>query len=236
MQWLSRHRRIALAAICLFWTGFIFLGRVFPNVPFLFSPWSGEQNVEDMLRRQGRKTAARSDFVFVGIDQASLQLSQSSGRMLSDEEIENTRALQLMAERAYPWSRELWALLLDKMFSAGARLVMFDMIFNNPNDGDPAFRAALDKYKDRVVIGANFDFARSAGGTNAPFVLPNTMLIPEPQYQDDRVGYVNFWPDENDGKVRAARFHFTQSQWSGIQLSQDDESFTSFSARVLHKL
>src|SRR4051812_33999120 len=236
MQWLARHRRIALAAICLFWTGFIFLGRVFPNVPFLFSPWSGEQNFEDILRRQGRKTPARSDFVFVGVDQASLQLSQTTGRMLSDDEIASTRELQLMAERPYPWSRELWALFLDRMFSAGARLVMFDMIFNNPNDGDATFRSALDKYADRVVVGANFDFAQSAGGTNAPFVLPNTNLIPQPQYQDHRVGYVNFWPDETDGKVRAARFHFTSSQWSGIPVAGDDDVFSSFSARALSKL
>src|SRR3712207_7513590 len=46
---------------------------------------------------------------------------------------------------------ELWAMLLDRLFSAGARLVIFDMIFNPPNDGDAAFADALARYRDRVV-------------------------------------------------------------------------------------
>ena len=56
-----------------------------------------------------------------------------------------------MTEKPFPWSREVWALLLDRLFAAGARVVMFDMIFSPPNDGDPAFHAALDRYRDKVV-------------------------------------------------------------------------------------
>ena len=52
--------------------------------------------------------------------------------------------------------------LLDRLFGAGARLVMFDMVFNNPNDGDPAFRAALDRYRDRVIIAMNVDMQDTA--------------------------------------------------------------------------
>jgi CHASE2 domain-containing sensor protein len=52
----------------------------------------------------------------------------------------------LLTERPFPWSREVWALLLDRLFGAGARLVMVDLIFNPPNDGDRAFHAALEKY------------------------------------------------------------------------------------------
>ena len=227
MQWLARHRLIALGAICIFWTGLIFLGRAFPNVPFLFAPWTGEQNFEDLLRREGRKTPARKDFVFVGIDQASLQITTALG----PEEIAGNRALELMAQRPFPWSREVWALFLDKVFGAGARLVMFDMIFNSPNDGDAAFRAALEKYRDRVVIGANFDTAHGN-----QLILPNTDLIPAPQNQDDRVGYVNFWPDATDGKVRAIPFKISERQLIGQQPYPGDEIFVSLSARGLTKL
>jgi adenylate cyclase len=236
MQWLARHRLISLGAICLFWTVLISLGRVFPRVPFLFAPWSGEQSFEDWLRRAGRKTPERKDFVFVGLDQASLQMCQPNDRNLGVDEIAGNRPLELIAERPFPWSREVWALFLDKIFAAGARLVMFDMIFNNPNDGDGAFHAALDKYRDRVVVGSNFDIAQSRGRTNAPLTLPDTVLIPSPQYQDDRVGYVNFWSDENDGKVRSARFHFSQAQWAGLDVTSSDEAFASVSSRALVKL
>lgn len=226
MHWLGRHRLWILAAICIFWTGLILLARAFPTVPFLFSPWSGEQSFEDMLRREGRKTPARAEFVFIGIDQESLQLTA-----VDEQEIVGNRALQLMTERPFPWSREVWALFLDKVFAAGARLVMFDMIFNPPNDGDAAFHAALEKYHDRVVIGSNFD---SAHGNQ--LVLPNTTLIPAPQAQDDRVGFVNFWPDTTDGKVRAVVFKVSERQLVGQSPFPGDEIFDSLSARGLTKL
>lgn len=212
------------------------LGQLFPRVPFLLSPWSGEQGFEDMLRRQGRKTPERNDFIFIGIDEGSKQMNQPNGGPVGAEEVAGNRPLELMAQRPFPWSREIWALFMDKMFAAGARLVMFDMLFDRPNDGDPAFAAALQKYHDRVVIGANFDM-RDAGGTILPtLVVPNKTLIPGSQ--DDRVGFVNFWPD-TDGKVRAAAFRISQRQLVFDVPHSDDPAeflFVSFSARALAKL
>src|SRR5438045_9514132 len=161
MHWLGRYRLSVLASICFFWTGLIFLGHFFATAPFLSAPWRGEQGFEDLLRQEGRKTAAPRDFVFLGLDQSTLQLPP-----LAPEEIAGNRAFQLMTERPFPWSREVWAVLLDRLFGAGARLVMFDMMFNNPNDGDSAFRAALDRHHDRVVVGMNIE-------DNKQIVLPN---------------------------------------------------------------
>jgi len=70
MHWFGRARLLILTLICLFWTGLIFLGYFFPAAPFLSTPWRGEQSFEDLLRREGRKTTAPPDFVFLGIDQA----------------------------------------------------------------------------------------------------------------------------------------------------------------------
>ena len=156
MHWLGRHRLLILAAISLFWTGLVLLLHFYPDLPFLSAVWSGEKRFEDFLQREGRKTATRDDFVFLGIDQSTLQLPP-----FEPGELANNRALQLMSERPFPWSREVWALLLDRLFASGARLVMFDLIFNPPNDGDPAFHAALDRYRGKVVVGANFDSAKT---------------------------------------------------------------------------
>src|SRR5438094_6104910 len=49
---------------------------------------------------------------FIGIDQESLKLTA-----VGPEEIQNNRAFQLMTERPFPWSREIWALLLDRLRS-----------------------------------------------------------------------------------------------------------------------
>lgn len=168
MLWFSRYRRLLLAAICLFWTGGIVLVRNLPSIPFLTSVWSGVQTFEDLMQREGRKTATRPDFAFIGIDQNSLQFAPFDAAQIG-----GNRALQLMTERPFPWSREVWALLLDRLFAAGARVVMFDLVFGPPNDGDEIFRPALDRYRDKVVLGANFDMANGAQA-----VLPNEQLIP----------------------------------------------------------
>jgi adenylate cyclase len=138
-----------------------------------------------------------------------------------------------MTEKPFPWSREIWALLLDRLFEAGARLVMFDMIFSPPNDGDPAFHAALDRYHDKVVVGANFDL-QNAGKPQA--VTPNAVLIPPPQLLDDRVGFVNFWADPIDGKVRAAAYRITESELADFPSFPGEEIYQSLSARALAKI
>ncbi|PYK69443.1 MAG: hypothetical protein DME45_02175 [Verrucomicrobia bacterium] len=226
MSWLARHRRLAFAAICTFWTAVVFVGYFFPTLPFISMPWRGEQSFEDTLRREGRKTATRDDFIFLGIDQQSLQLDA-----VGPEEIAGNRAFELMTERPFPWSRELWVLLLDRLFGAGARLVLFDLMFNNPNDGDPAFRAALDRYRDRVVVAMNIDTQN-----NIQIVLPNAQLIPPPAQTDGRVGFVNYWNDEIDGKLRAARFFTSERQLAGVAPVSGDEIYTSMPARALTKL
>ena len=226
MQWFSRARLLVLTLICLFWTGLILVGHFFPTAPFVSVPWRGEQSFEDLLRREGRKTPAPKDFVFLGLDQSTLQLPP-----LTAEEVADSRAFQLMTARPFPWSREVYALLLDRLFAAGARLVIFDLLFNPPNDGDPAFHAALDRYGDKVVVSSNFDFENGAQA-----ITPNNVLIPPPQLQDDRVGFVNFWPDSIDGKTRAATYSVTDRQLVGLPPHPSEEVYESLSARALAKI
>ena len=228
MHWLGRYRLLILALICAFWTGLIFLGHFFSTTPFLSVPWRGEQSFEDLLRREGRKTATRDDFVFLGIDQSTLQLPP-----MTPEEIANSRAFQLMTERQFPWSREVWSLLLNRLFGAGTRLVVFDLIFSPPNDGDPAFHAALDRYHDKVVLGANFDMQNAAKPQE---VTPNNALIPPPQLLDDRVGFVNFWPDPIDEKIRAVSYRVTDRQLADLPPHPSEEIYESLSARALTKI
>lgn len=225
MHWLHRHRLMMLAAIAVFWTGLVALAHFFPRAPFLSVVWNGERSFSDLLRRDGRKTAAHEDFVFLGIDQQSLQLNA-----VGSDEAAGNRALELMMQKPYPWSREVWALLMDKLFDAGARLMIFDIIYSPTNEGDPAFRAALDKYRDRVVIGFNIDIQH-----HDQLVLPNESLIPPPQENDDRVGFVNFWPDL-DGLVRRAQFHESEMHLEDLPQYQDEPIYDSLEARALKKL
>src|SRR5256885_7417047 len=203
MHRVARHRLSILGGICALCVGLVLVAL---QLPFLSGLWRAEQSFQDLLERDGRKTRTHSEFVFLGIDQSTLQLPP-----FTREELAGNRAFQLMTERPFPWSREVWALLLDRLLGAGARLVIFDLLFNPPNDGDPAFHAALDRYHDRVVVGANFDMENGAQA-----ITPNDSLIPPPQLLDDRVGFVNFWPDPIDGKARAVAYRVTNRQLAGL--------------------
>ena len=226
MHWLGRHRLLVIGALCLFWTGLVLALHFAPDLPFVSAVWSSEKRFEDFLQKQGRKTPTRSDFVFLGIDQSTLQLPP-----FEPDELRKSRALQLMTAKAFPWSREVWALLLDRLFASGARLVLFDLVFNPPNDGDPAFHAALDRYRGKVVLAANFDAANAMQA-----IVPNDVLIPPPQMADPRVGYVNFFPDPLDLRTRAIPYTLTDRQLAGLPPHPSAEVFYSMAARGLAQI
>ena len=201
------------------------LTHFFPGAPFLSTIWTGERSFSDVLRREGRKTQTHQDFVFLGIDQQSLILDA-----VNPDEIAQDPALRLMAAQPYPWSREVWALLMDKLFGAGARLMIFDLVFNATTEHDAAFRAALDKYRDRVVIASNFDDQH-----DFQLVLPSATLIPSPQEDDDRVGFINYWRDL-DGVVRRARFHLSDRWLADQPEFAGEKIYTSLIGRAAAKL
>ncbi len=150
MRWLTRHRVLALALICAVCTGAIILAAMFRNVPFADSLWSNEITFRDALARKARQTPARPDIVFLGIDEASRKLDQ-----VSDEEVAASPPLTAM-RNGYPWSRDVHAALVERLCEAGARLVAFDIIFDRDRPGDGEFAAALERYRDRVVLGSKY--------------------------------------------------------------------------------
>ena len=213
-----------LATICVSCTALVMSLRFVPAVPVLSQVWGHEQALEDWLQRTGLRTSTHPELVFVAISTKSLAGPESA-------KAGKDRMLGLMAQQPFPWSREVWARLLDRLFESGARLVIFDMLFDQPREGTQIFRAALDRYRDRVVIGSNFDLEKGN-----KLVLPNADLIPPPAQHDDRVGYVNFWGDKQDGKVRAARFFTSDRQLAGQKPSPSDRLYASLVARAMEKL
>lgn len=206
MQWLNRHRRFTLALICALCTGAIISAALFQGVIFADSIWTSETNFRDALERKARRTKVHDEFVFLGIDEASKQLDQ-----VSPEEIESSPALQKMRQ-AFPWSRGVYAELVERLCGAGARLIIFDLTFDPDREGNGEFRAALDRHRDRVVIGADIETSANAetGKLGIIFVPPHQDLIPD-GFLDDRVGYVSIWPD-SDNRIRRINYAITDRQ------------------------
>src|SRR4029077_13092554 len=114
-----------LAAICVSCAALVMSLRFVPALPVLSQVWGHEQRLQDWLQRTGRRTATHPELVFVGISTKSLAGPEAA-------KAGKDRMLQLMAEHPFPWSREVWARLLDRLFESGARLVILDLLFDPP--------------------------------------------------------------------------------------------------------
>ena len=88
-----------------------------------------------------------------------------------------------------------------------------------------------------IVTATRSSSAQTSTSENgAQAVTPNDALIPPPQLLDDRVGFVNFFPDSIDGKIRAATYRVTDRQLAGLPPHPSEEVYESLSARALAKI
>jgi adenylate cyclase len=142
-------------------------------------------------------TEPSRDIVVVGLEESSMVPGN-----VGEEDRAGSEALQLM-EKPYPWSRKVYALLLDRLFAAGAKLVAMDLLFFNEKEGDAELAAALKKYQDRVVIGSRFAPTVESEIYETPI---EAILPPERQ---DIVGYTTFWYD-SDAVIRRVTYRTSQ--------------------------
>jgi len=190
----------------------------------------------DTLSRVGRTTPPNPDLVFLAIDSNSVSLEEKADLSelygFKSTDSDEAHALKLMS-KGWPWSREVYGLVLERLVLAGAKVVIFDLTFPTATEEDAAFRLALDRNKDRVVIGSNFVSATSPGFSTLHTSPPET-LVPQTVPVDDRVAFVNFWPDSDD-VVRSAQFRVTSEVVQGSAPLQNSEIFLSLAARGLTK-
>lgn len=147
------------------------------------------------------------NIVLVGLTSSSFQLDD-----LSTNEIAASPTLQLM-QQPWPWDRRVYAAILDKVMSGGAKVVMFDFVFASQTDGDDEFAQALLKYKDHVVIGEMFGDEEGTSGRTKKLTAPNPdLLLPG---TDSVVGLVNIWTDPDD-VVRQAKYLTSLEHESGL--------------------
>ncbi len=186
-----------------------------------------------MTNSTARRSEENPRIVFLAIDENTRTLDP-----VFADDVDKSPALQLM-KSGFPWNREVWANIIDRLADAGASAIIFDVVFPGPREGDEAFRAALERHRDRVVIGTNFlkDESEAVGGAvvNLPkkHVLPTDGLLP-PKGGPSWLGFVNVFPDP-DFLVRRIYYRTTLLEMSGIPAEKDSEQLYSLAARGLEK-
>lgn len=219
------RRRLTLAAICLAVTSLMLAleGRF-----ALFT--EGEVYTQDLRTRRGRLVPADPRLVFVGIDKPTYK-----GHFTPEEEA--TMPVAKLLGGGFPWTRQVWAELVDKLVKAGARLVVLDIVFAAEGLGDSLFADALKRQSNHVILGWN---ALEQSG-EFTFVFPNPSLIPsEDSRFDPRVGFVAVWAD-GDGVVRRGFYRLTMADIyervaeKKVEVGKD-QIVESLSARTLRAL
>ncbi len=172
------------------------------------------------------KPEPREDLVFLGVDEDTGAVDPAL--------LEDNPTLARMNER-FPWDRRVYAAMLERLFEAGARLVILDFVFAEASDpeADAELAEVLRKYSDRVILSAVF----------APMSTEHDgFMLMEPYYgfleavPTLEYGFVNFWPDQTDGLVRDAYYSRTLSEANGGNAIEGEYRFDSLAGAALHAL
>lgn len=111
----------------------------------------------------------------------------------------------------YPWPTNLHAKLVNNLNRAGARVIAFDVIFDNPDIYDPVndslFAESLKKHKN-VILGGELQADQTAVSELISPLFPNSTLL---NSNPNKPGLVRVFPDL-DGAVRTYNFGHTHRE------------------------
>src|SRR5262249_10814870 len=168
----------------------------------------------DGIAATGRFTHPDDRLVFLAMDNASINISDLDLDTLFENVPASSperRALSLMAA-GYPWSREVYSIVSERLLNAGARIVAFDLLLFKPTNGDEALFECMQRFPNRIFLGSNFVKERIQSGQQAwSLNLPSPTVIPDPAPDRPNIGYLNFWPDYGE-VIRRARYRATLEQ------------------------
>lgn len=201
------------------------------SVLFVLFPTSYLSEIElysqDLRLRAGRRAPIDPRLAFVTIDQPSYNQDYP------DAESRKNRAIELISQR-YPWPREIWAIAIERLIQAGAKVVALDIVFAGETEADEKLKAVLDRYRDQVVVGANFVSLESEGKSYDTLQYPPPSVIdPGTNHpmQDVRIGLIGTERDP-DGTIRRIAFHKGDDVGSVVP---PEVTVESFAARILRQ-
>lgn len=206
----AQGRPAKLLTICGFWSAlFALLASVLPLAPLELA----ENALQDMVVRHGLKNPTPQNLVFLALDESSLDLSQ-----LEPDEIAASRALTLM-QKEFPWSRAVYAEVIEKILGAGAKAIVLDIHFPSPGEGDEELGAALHRHGSRAIIASIYEDTTASSSLAAQHRPPSDSVLPDGRAAGV-VGYASFWP-EPDKVLRAVHYRVSDALLLGeLQLTK----------------
>ena len=202
-------------------------------VPLLDSMSRGlDLRFGDWVLRMSAGLPERDDFVFLGIDDASMTLAGlEEGMVAADQN------LSRMRER-FPWDRRIWGEAIERLTQAGARLVILDLVLSEPtkDEEDDGLAQVIARHRDQVLLAATL---APVGGERTDTQFALTEPLPDflgPGDEPEGFGYANFRPNREDGIVREAIYTTTLSEENGQPVERGEPVFRSLAAEAIRMI
>ncbi|MBE7382646.1 MAG: CHASE2 domain-containing protein [Leptolyngbya sp. SIO1E4] len=170
------------------------------NSPFL-QQW--EHQTKTLFFELRGPQVAPEDVVILAIDDESLSQVE---HYRSDPK----KYAALSPIQRWPWKREAYAIVIERLMQAGAKAISLDVILSTestygPAD-DQALASVLERYGDRVTLAMKYEDSQLRQGSLLKPTLPIT------QFQDTGIhlGNINF-PLEIDGRIHRQGHTYLQA-------------------------
>lgn len=218
---------LAVAFTAFLWAGFI---------PVLSeSAWQLDTDLRDKLSLMLTPASARDDLVFIGLDEDSRTQPGVTPAVRS-----KSRALTLLRGSSGNESldRRVYIDLINRLADAGARQIIFDVLFLG-SSGDPAidreFARVLKKHGSRIILAELLN--PQEDGTYQP--LRSIDQLPFLDTMPGRApssAYVNLWPDAGDNVIRHMIYETTLSNLTGASPIPDEPVYRSLSGLAAQQI
>ncbi|BDS06406.1 hypothetical protein NT6N_14460 [Oceaniferula spumae] len=191
-----------------------------------------ERMLRDSIAANDMRLAPREDFVFLGIDNASLTLDG-----LDPKVIEQNPTLTKMAQ-GWPLDRSVYGEAIDRLAAAGAKLIIVDLVFPMAasDEEDDAFAAAIARHRDKVVLASAFMGQAEGNEKTVTQVVEPTEKLLGPLENETPSGFVNYWPHPDDRIVREVEFSKTLSEANNQPRHPDDHVFVAMAVAAARQL
>jgi CHASE2 domain-containing sensor protein/tRNA A-37 threonylcarbamoyl transferase component Bud32 len=179
------------------------VGAALLTVSSLRLPQMMENQAQSAFYQLRGSIAPPKDIVILAIDDESISTPAVS--YATDQ----VKYGHLEPLKAFPYKRQAYAYVIEKLIQAGARTVALDVIFDLPSshgkEDDLKFQAALQRYGKKVVLAASYETFENRTGSVTQLRSPQEFL---------RVGSVSTgsitFPLEVDGKIHRFPGEFTK--------------------------
>ncbi len=162
------------------------------------------------------------NIVILAIDESSLDQGK-----LYREDPQNLAYFEPL--QTWPWKREAYARVINRLMEAGAKSVAVDLVFDTPSSygqaDDEQLRKVLQEYAGRVTLAASYEEDETRPGSLTRLIEPDSFFQTNPM----SVGSINFLL-EPDGRI-----HRLASQYPKVWAQNNPElakEFNEFVATV----